>query len=419
MLEDFDSLGTLLNLLEPGCPAEKQVELLRQLGSDQWEALVFEAENQTVSPFLHSVLVNLEKSSNLDFPQKEQLYEGYIVTAVRNTLILHDTEQLLSNLSDAKIAVAGLKGIYLLENVYTDVGTRPMNDIDILIKKRDLAECISVLERLGYTASAYFSLEDQNVDTKHVPPMQKKGGAMVEVHWTLLEEDEPFTIDTEELWERTLPAKIANVDALSLGVEDLILHLCLHMTYQHYLQLGMRGLMDIALVIEKFENVIDWQKLVRIANSWGAQRVTALTLKLVETLLKVAVPVEVGTWLLPEGFPPSLLEQARNQLMNHQKFEDQLTPDLVEMNATKSIFKKIRIGMQRVFIPRLALARIYNIPPNSPKIIGSYWVRLKYLVTNYGGTMQKLQRGENSTASALQKAETSNALHHWMTQRGS
>lgn len=419
MLQESDSLRTLLNLLEPDCPDETKVELLRQLDAEQWEALIVEAKNQAVSPFLYSLLVELENSSNLDFPKKDQLHQGYILTAARNTLILHDTEQLFSSLRDADIDVVGLKGIYLLENVYTNVGARPMNDIDILIKKSDLADSISVLEGLGYTATAYFSLDDQNIDTKHVPPMQKKGGAMVEVHWTLLEEDEPFTIDTEELWERTLPAKIANVDALSLGVEDLILHLCLHMTYQHYLQLGMRGLMDIALVIEKFENVIDWQKLVRIANSWGAQRVTALTLKLVETLLKVAVPVEVGTWLLPEGFPPSLLEQARNQLMNHQKFEDQLTPGLVELNATKSIGEKIKIGLQRVFIPRLALARIYNIPPNSPRILGFYGLRLKYLIRNYGRTMHKLQRGENSTASALREAETSYALHHWLTNRGS
>lgn len=234
MQEDFDSSRTLLNLLEPGCPSEKQIELLCHLAPYQWEALILEAKNQTISPFLYSLLVELEKSTNLDFSSKVQLRQGYIITAVRNTLILHETEQLLSNLRDAEIAVAGLKGIFLLENVYNNVGARPMNDIDILIRKRDLAECINVLERLGYTLTGYFSLDDQNIDTKHVPPMQKEGGAMVEVHWTLLKEDEPFTIDADSLWERAVPARIANLDALALSVEDLVLHLCLHLAYQHY-----------------------------------------------------------------------------------------------------------------------------------------------------------------------------------------
>ncbi len=57
---------------------------------------------------------------------------------------------------------------------------------------------------------------------------------MVEVHWTLLKEDEPFTIDADALWERAVPARIANLDALALLLEDLVLHLCLHLAYQHY-----------------------------------------------------------------------------------------------------------------------------------------------------------------------------------------
>lgn len=415
MQEDFDSSRTLLNLLEPGCPSEKQIELLCHLAPYQWEALILEAKNQTISPFLYSLLVELEKSTNLDFSSKVQLRQGYIITAARNTLILHETEQLLSNLRDAEIAVAGLKGIFLLENVYNNVGARPMNDIDILIRKRDLAECINVLERLGYTLTGYFSLDDQNIDTKHVPPMQKEGGAMVEVHWTLLEEDEPFTIDADALWERAVPARIANLDALALSVEDLVLHLCLHLAYQHYLDLGLRGLLDIALVIHKFRPEIDWQKLILIARSWGAERVTLLALKLVETQLKVPIPAEVVNSLLPEGIPPSLLEQARSQLLGRERFGDQLTPDLVKMNTSRNLISKIKIGFQRIFIPRLALARLNNVPPTSPKIYGLYWVRLLYLIRTYGGTLNRLRNKDKTTGPALQKAESSYALHDWMS----
>ncbi len=415
MLEDFDSLHALLNLLEPGCLADRQVELLRQINPDQWEALMLEAESQAISPILYSLLVDLEKTSNLDFPSKERLHQSYIITAVRNTLILHNTQELLSNLRDAEIAVAALKGIYLLETVYTDIGTRAMNDIDILIKKKDLAECINILEGLGYKPSTYFSLDDANIDTKHVPPMQRESGAMVEVHWTLLEEDEPFTIDADALWERTLPATIANIDALSLGIEDLILHLCLHLTYQHYLNLGLRGLLDIAMVIHKFQSQIDWKKMVEIAKVWGAEKVTALTLKLVETQLNVPIPAEVINSLLPEGIPPSLLGQARSQLLERVRFEDRLTPDLVKMNASKNIFSKIKIALQRVFISRLALARIYNVSPTSSKIVGACWGRLKYLVRNYGGTLSRLMNKYKTTRPALQNAESSYALHDWMT----
>ncbi len=416
MLEIFDPLRALLRILEAGRPADERYEFLCQFQPPQWEALIDEAAGQSLTPYLYRLLVEHEERNDLKLPQKDQLHLSYLSTAVRNTLILHEAQVLLSSLNKVGIAVAGLKGVFLLENVYGDIGARSMNDTDLLLKKQDLSACIEILQGLGYTPSTYFSLNDENTDTKHLPPMQKPGGTLVEVHWTLLEENEPFTIDAKTLWERAMPATIAEVDALALCVEDLILHLCLHLTYQHYLQLGLRSLLDVALVIHKFREEIDWQKLVQIAKSWGSERVTALTLKLVETLLNVPTPAEIYSALVPEGFDSELLENARALLLNREQFTDQLTPDLVDMNASGNILKKIKIGLQRVFLPRIALARIYNVSPSSPRIIGLYWLRLKHLIRNYGGTLRRLQSGEYS-GSALQRAETSYSLHEWMTSR--
>lgn len=414
MPDTFNSQHALLKLLEPANSVDKQSDFLRQLLPEQWALLLVEANRQGVTPLLYPALVREAEVGNLGFLQKEQLHQTYLSTAVRNTLILRDAEVLLASLQKSAIATAGLKGIYLLEHVYYDIGARAMNDIDILIRKQDLPKALGVMRELGYMPTTYFSLDDENTDTKHVPPMQKAGGALVELHWTLLEEKEPFTIDPNALWERVIPAKIADVDALALGVEDLVLHLCLHLTYQHYLQLGLRGLLDIAMVIHKFNEEIDWQKLVQIAKSWGSERVTALTLKLVETQLSVPIPPEVYSAMLSEPLSPDLLENARSLLLDRVDRPERLTPDLVELNARKSLFSKLKIGLQRVFIPRLALARIYNVPPDSPRILGLYWLRLKYLIRNYGGTLRRLQGGKNS-APALQRAETSYSLHEWMT----
>ena len=414
MAQEFDPLMMLLKLLSPCTKPDEAFELLSYLVTEEWNKLLAEAERQLVAPLLFSLMVNLNTTHGFEIFQKEQLHQTYSVNTIRNMLILHDAEIVLTALRNAGIPAAGLKGVYLLENVYPDIGSRSMNDIDLLVKKQDLPKSLAVLQELGYQVETYFDLADENIDTKHVPPMTKPGHAIVELHWTLLEEDEPFTIDAEALWQRALPAKIANVDALTLSVEDLILHLCLHLTYQHYLTLGLRGLMDIAQVIHKFETKIDWQILVEIARSWRAERVTALTLKLVETQLGVPIPLEVITALVPEGIEPGLLENARLQLLDRVWFEDYFTPDLVEMSAKKGLLAKVKIGLQRVFIPRMALARIYNVSPTSPKILWFYLVRLKYLFRSYGKTVFRLQRGEKGTEPARQKAEISKSLHEWM-----
>lgn len=415
MTENFDSLHVLLKLLEPGLSSDQLSALTAPLDEEQWQALLAEADRQNITPYLYTLLVNLNISHGIKIPQREILNQLHLSNTVRNMLILHDAEIILKSLQKAGIPAAGLKGVYLLEHVYPDIAARSMNDIDLLVRKPDLPKCLEVMDELGYKTVTYFSLADENIDTKHVPPMKKESGPLVELHWTLLEEDEPFTIDAEAIWQRTVPARIANADALALGVEDLILHLCLHLAYQHYLNLGLRGLMDIALVIHKFRPKIDWQKLVQISRSWGAERVAALTLKLVETQLNVPIPPDVFSALLPKDIAPDLLENARRQLLERVWFEDPFTPDLVEYSAQKSLFSKIKIGLQRVFISRLALARIYNVPPNSPRILGFYWVRLNYLIRNYGKTVIRLQRGEAGTEPARQKAEISNSLHEWMS----
>ena len=414
MVEKFDPLTALLSLVEPGLTEDQLYNLSSKLLPEQWDAIIVEAYQQDIAEFLYALLRRLNQSYGFEIPQKDRLHQTYLSIASKNMLTLHDAGLVFSALQQAGIPAAGLKGIYLLENVYGDVGARSMNDIDILVKKSDLEGALEVLKGLCYSQTSYFDLADPNADIKHVSPMQKASGPMVEVHWTLLEENEPLTIDLDALWQHMMPVRIANLDALSLGVEDLIQHLCLHLTYQHYLQLGLRGLLDIAMVLNKFQEKIDWQKLVQTAKSWGIERITALSLKLVETQLNVAIPLEVFESLLPEPIEPGILENARKVLLERVNYQERLTPDLVQMNANRDLFSKVKIGLQRVFIPRLAMARTYNIPPDSPRILGFYWVRLKYLVRNYGRTLLRLQRQEESTTPALRKAEMSNSLHDWM-----
>jgi len=103
-----------------------------------------------------------------------------------------------------------------------------MSDLDILVHREDLNRTIEILLGLGYQLSRYFDIRDSNLDIKHVPPMILSDGTHVEIHWTLLEEDEPFTIAMDGVWQRSFPAQINGIDVLAEGIEDLLLHLCIH-----------------------------------------------------------------------------------------------------------------------------------------------------------------------------------------------
>ena len=415
-MQDFKPLSALLKILQPGLPLDECYQLAQNWSKQEWEALVKEADQQLVTPLLYPLISNLQKSYPFICPVRDKIYKRYIAVAARNTLAMYDTEKLVNKLCEYDIDIAGLKGIYLLEHVYGNIGVRSMADIDVLVKKENLAHSYELMRELGYKPSAYFSFDDKNIDVKHIPPLLKdQNSPAVELHWTILEEDEPFTIDSQAIWERVKPVKVANSDVFSLGLEDLILHLCIHLTYQHYLNLGLRGLMDIAMVIHKFQDEIDWQNLIAISHSWGSDKVTALTLKLVETQLKIPIPQEIYPNLLPEGLDKKIFEDARDHLFDRRNFGIAMTPDLVEMEKNHNLFTRLKIAWNRLFLPRLTLARLYNVPPNSIKIIGCYWKRLVYLIKNYGKTLSRHRTGEKNIETALQKAGISYSLHDWMS----
>ncbi|MBP7212692.1 MAG: nucleotidyltransferase family protein [Anaerolineaceae bacterium] len=415
-MQNFNPLSALLKILEPGLPLDESYDVVQNWSTQDWEALIKEADLQLITPLLYPLISKLQKSYPYICPVTDKVYKRYIAVAARNTLALHDTEILVDKLCEDDIDIAGLKGIYLLEHVYGNIGVRSMADIDVLVKKENLSRSYELMQELGYHASTYFSLGDQNIDIKHLPPLQKDlNSPVVELHWTILEEDEPFTIDPQAIWERAKPVKVANSEVFTLGFEDLILHLCIHLTYQHYLNLGLRGLMDVAMVIHRFQNEIDWQKLVAISHSWGSQKVTALTLKLVETQLNISIPEEVYPKLLPEGLDQKIFENARDLLFDRQQSGILMTPDLVELEKNQNLFSRLKIAWNRLFLPRLTLARLYNVPPNSIKILGCYWKRFVYLLTNYGKTLSSFGNREKNVETALQKAGKSYALHDWMS----
>ena len=140
-----------------------------------------------------------------------------------------------------------------------------MVDLDFLIKRKDIPAVQDHLRALGFRSSTYFNHEDHNIDVKHAPPMIGLKGYYVELHWSIVEGDWPFNVDEHGLWQRAVPASMASVDALALSVEDLLLHLCIHFTYQRRLRNGLRGLFDFIVILNAHQWDIDGEMLFQWA----------------------------------------------------------------------------------------------------------------------------------------------------------
>ena len=183
--------------------------------------------------------------------------------------------------------------------------------------------------------------------------------------------------------------RAADVDVLALSNEDLILHLCMHFTYQHKLRAGLKYLYDLAEVIKKRANQIDWHELIQTAKDWNAERVIWLTFQLLKRITGVDTPPVIELELMPNLIEPETLNKAMRQIFTLEQDSGILTPDLAELAQSKGIYSKFKLIFQRIFISKKAMARLYHLNPNSLCLYAYYLRRTMDLIKDYRKTVWK------------------------------
>lgn len=411
--ETTEKLVNLLSYSSDKTLAEK----CRWLTPEDWQVVLEEGEQRGLALVLYDRLCAADGEGVVPGWVMERLRQAYLAATARNMVMLHHAGAILKGLKERGIEAIVLKGLYLVEHVYPQIGLRTFSDLDLLVRKERLAETLRLMQSLGYRLSTWYDPGAQNTDIKHLPPLEKPDHPTIELHWTILEEDEPFTIDVEGLWQRAAQVNVAGVEALALDLEDLLLHLSMHFTYQHRLRAGLRNLYDIAEVLRQNADQVDWRKLAGTAREWGAQRVTWLTLRLLEKITGLEAAPGVMTSLLPDPVDPSMMTAALEQVLTKDEARVALTPDLAGLPAA-GFFTKIKLVWKRVFIPRRLLAREYNIDMHSLKLYRYYLVRLRDLWRRYARSGWRLMTGEAEALSGANAKQENARLREWMGRGG-
>lgn len=207
-----------------------------------------------------------------------------------NTLIYEEFNLLAFALKKENIRFVPLKGIFLAQNVYGNAALRPMTDIDLLINKGDVNNCIRVLEVLGYKIILGQKRELANPYAYSITLIREKGGELrgfsIDLHWHILNSSWMMGLfagkfTPEVIWAQTQSTAIDGIEALALSPEYLVINLCLNVFNQGFSRLIM--LSDIARVLEKYGNKDFLDKVKISAEALGFSNVLGLVLALVQT----------------------------------------------------------------------------------------------------------------------------------------
>lgn len=265
-----------------------------------WDALLGDARREGVAPLLYDAVRDREL---LPATLEEELRGDYYGTARQNVRLFHELEEVLGCLARDDVPVIVLKGAALADAVYGNVAVRPMCDVDLLVRERDVSAALRALAALGYESFGVEGLVPRDIHANQV--MVRRSGSRnipIEIHWALFWF--PYyrqVISTEYFWTTTLPLQIGDVPARMLGLEAQLLHLCGHLLHHGGNRDDYRllWLHDIAAFTVRYGKQLDWRQLLEQAKAYD------LVLSLREILIRVG-----GEWQTP--IPPDVLEKLRN-----------------------------------------------------------------------------------------------------------
>ena len=389
-----------------------KAEQVAHLSPEDWRAVAVLAEQHGVAPLLHYRLRQLGMAP--PSAVAETLKQAYQESVVRNMRLYQQLCKLLRLLREKNIAVIVLKGAYLAEAVYDDIGLRPMGDVDLLVKKDDLLRVEQELLALGSIPKEYNRVLAQ--DNHHFVYELPRTNLRVEIHWTVFLPNNSFQINLDGLWNRAQPVTLVQTSTLALSPEDLLLHLCLH-TAKHAHQMRVRMLCDIGEVVQRFGAELDWQEMGARARQWGTVHAVYAVLRLAQELLEVAVPADWLTSLQPDSFDRRYLELAREQILadhNRMKGAGISSPHLAQLQGPKGLGVKLKLILGGLFPSRENMARMYPAPANSWRIFLYYPARILFVLTRYGKTLWQLMHDDPKTKAAAEHTNEVTALRDWL-----
>jgi hypothetical protein len=206
-----------------------EIELIRHLVTGfeppdpaapiDWDLLVRCAGYHRLVPLLHEGL----KRTTFPVPTSvaSRLENAFHIELAKSVIRLHPVEMLEARAERSRRPLGLLKGAAFAGSLYPNPASRPMADIDVLVRPAELSQWESDVEALGFRRH---DTSDHASCFRH-----QHTGVYLELHRSLTSCNDYLGVDTQSLFDRSIPLGALR----TLSPEDHLMHLCLHASFQH------------------------------------------------------------------------------------------------------------------------------------------------------------------------------------------
>lgn len=406
-IDEFDEL--LLYCLRV-VQDEMSESRLKELSSSDWGVLIEKSCWYGVAPLLYYRLITFHPGAQIPAEAFQKLRNTFLHSAGRNMRLYHELGKVLGRLLQHGIPVIALKGVHLATAVYRNIALRPMGDIDLLVKQTDLLRVQEILAEQGYIASK----EDIGCSQLHLPPYKKKGSISIEIHFNI--ESPPFSdrVDVEKLFARAQMSAIQGVEVLTFCPEDLLLHLCMHASFHHAFDNGIRPLFDISHTIEHYAEELDWEQLHERSKEWGVSKCVYLSLFLAKRFAGASIPGQIMKDL--DVYNDSFHATARAGELIFGKAAS-IVPNVAKLFNNDRLLNRLIHFIRCAFPPKNTLANMQPPDRNPLPVYFLYFFRIKGLLKRHRRTVWRLFIRDKETSTFAIFANKKNTLKDWLTRK--
>ncbi len=251
-----------------------------------WNRLADAAEYHGLTPLLLKIL----RASGVTLPGEiaRVMEERNAATLRQNLFLTSELLRVHGLLKDSGIQAVPLKGSALAASIYHDLGLRPFSDIDLLLRRHQIAQAEEALMRSGYEPE--FTVPPQHrerwMKQQCELTFRRSGTIRLELHWDIAHPH--FALDTgvDGFWSRLGTVTVGDSVLPNLSPQDLLFTLIVHGTRHAWSRI--MWLVDLAELL-RAAPAIDWAGFLRAAELRGAKRMVATAMFLARDVFSVVI----------------------------------------------------------------------------------------------------------------------------------
>ncbi|MGW8169152.1 MAG: nucleotidyltransferase domain-containing protein [Sulfurovaceae bacterium] len=335
-----------------------------------WTEIIELAKRQHIMPYLYYHLKEIGALELIPMVSKETLYQAFRQSTMRNMALIAEFRRIADALNKKDIPAIGLKGLQLVQdNIYPHIGLRFMRDIDLLVPLKELKNTYDISLLLGYNPEEIIHDTELHIKYHHHIPQQfnYEKNIVLELHGYL---ENAMRIDPALWWQN---AHSQNSHNIFFDTEDLLLHLCLHISYSDLFKTDLRHYLDIYMILKN--NAIDWGQFLDRAQSRGLTKGVLLVLDITSRLFGYKLPAKPDNAMVRDTEHEESIKQAIYFMWLYRK-----SSKYYEQYRSKMFLSNEPILMRffkRIFIPKEELCCQYSFDSDS-RIIYLYYFRRVY-----------------------------------------